>query len=332
MTPSPLPTVPVTAVERLPTVSAALGADVWIKREDQTHPQHGGNKIRKLVPILERALNRGGTDLLTIGAVGSHHVLATARRGQALKLPVYAALVPHPRSPRVETVLAATVDAGAHLYPTRNEMLGALRIGRQWLHLWMRGRRPIYIPPGGTNVQGSRAYLHAGLDLARQINDGCLPRAPAAQFCVLGSGGTAAGLVAAQWLHPENGPVIAVQVYPSRAIGPTYLRWLAGRALKGVASRPIAPIHPRVETRQLGACYGAITDAALAARALFAQDGIWLDTTYTAKAAAALMDYARGPGRGQLLLYWHTVAESIPGPPLARVEAGVSPEVLKLMR
>ena len=51
----------------------------------------------------------------------------------------------------------------------------------------------------------------------------------------------------------------------------------------------------------LGAGYGAVTDAGLAAqRLLLDEEGIALETTYTAKCMAALLDLAaRPPYRGQ---------------------------------
>ena len=61
-----------------------------------------------------------------------------------------------------------------------------------------------------------------------------------------------------------------------------------------------------VERTYLGRCYGAVTEAGLAAQRLFAEhEAIALETTYTAKAAAALLDCAARPEwRGRPRLVW----------------------------
>ena len=58
----------------------------------------------------------------------------------------------------------------------------------------------------------------------------------------------------------------------------------------------------------LGAGYGAVTDAGLAAKRVLAdEEGITLETTYTAKCMAALLECAgRPPYRDQTLLFWNT--------------------------
>ncbi|MFN2167091.1 MAG: D-cysteine desulfhydrase, partial [Anaerolineae bacterium] len=42
----PLASLP-TPVQRMERLSAAAGADLWVKRDGLTHPVYGGNKIRK---------------------------------------------------------------------------------------------------------------------------------------------------------------------------------------------------------------------------------------------------------------------------------------------
>ena len=51
---------------------------MWVKRDDLTSPIYGGNKVRKLERLIPEALARGKKRIITVGAVGSHHVLATA--------------------------------------------------------------------------------------------------------------------------------------------------------------------------------------------------------------------------------------------------------------
>src|SRR5690606_39010549 len=67
-----------TPVEPLDLGGATQGAELWVKRDDLSGRPYGGNKVRKLEFILADAKSRGVERLITVGAVGSHHALATA--------------------------------------------------------------------------------------------------------------------------------------------------------------------------------------------------------------------------------------------------------------
>ena len=47
----PLADLP-TPLEPMAALSAQVGADLWVKRDGLTHPEYGGNKIRKFEFIL----------------------------------------------------------------------------------------------------------------------------------------------------------------------------------------------------------------------------------------------------------------------------------------
>ena len=63
-----------------------LASGLWVKDDGSCHPVYGGNKVRKL----EFLLHGAGQKVVTFGAVGSHHVLATAVHGSALGKEVHA--------------------------------------------------------------------------------------------------------------------------------------------------------------------------------------------------------------------------------------------------
>ena len=56
--------------------------ELWIKREDQIHPEVSGNKFRKLKYNLLEAKEKGFGTLLTFGGAYSNHILATAVAGK----------------------------------------------------------------------------------------------------------------------------------------------------------------------------------------------------------------------------------------------------------
>ena len=170
------------------------------------------------------------------------------------------------------------------------------------------------IPPGGTSIAGTLAYVSAALELAEQVRAGALP-APDTIFVALGTGGTAAGLWLGLRLAGLETRVVAVLVTD---ILPPSARRLAARARAAhVRLRRLAPEVPalrpssatlRVERAYVGGGYGVASPAAEEARALIAaEEDVAIETTYTAKCLAAVLAAARGgAGRGARWLFWNT--------------------------
>src|SRR5690242_18726233 len=73
------------ALANLPTplqqpvrLAAALGLDLWVKRDDMTAGAEAGNKIRKLEFLLGAALEARADTVITCGGLQSNHARATA--------------------------------------------------------------------------------------------------------------------------------------------------------------------------------------------------------------------------------------------------------------
>ncbi|MEN9579061.1 MAG: hypothetical protein RJA70_2070, partial [Pseudomonadota bacterium] len=56
--------------------------EFWLKDDGYTGISYGGNKLRKLPPLLHAAKSSGKKRIVTVGAAGSHHVLATTLYGR----------------------------------------------------------------------------------------------------------------------------------------------------------------------------------------------------------------------------------------------------------
>ena len=82
-----------TPVEQLEGLADRDGS-VWVKREDLSSPFYGGNKVRKL----EFLLADSEKTVLTFGAFGSHHVLATAIHARRVGRSCIGFLVPEPKT------------------------------------------------------------------------------------------------------------------------------------------------------------------------------------------------------------------------------------------
>ena len=75
--PLPLARQP-TPLQPLRRLSAQLGVELWIKRDDLTGAGLSGNKVRKLEYLLAEAHARGATAVITCGGIQSNHCRSTA--------------------------------------------------------------------------------------------------------------------------------------------------------------------------------------------------------------------------------------------------------------
>ncbi len=75
-----------TPLEKLERLSAWVGREIYIKRDDLTPLALGGNKLRKLEYLAADALATGADTLVTAGAIQSNHVRQTAALAARLGL------------------------------------------------------------------------------------------------------------------------------------------------------------------------------------------------------------------------------------------------------
>jgi len=290
-------------------------SSLWIKRDDATHFRYGGNKVRKLEYLLADACRMQARRIVTVGAAGSHHVLATAFHGIDAGFKVAALLTPMPFSRHALDNLGYALSLGLTAYPCRS-------IARLPFE-FARTRRPgdYFIPPGGSSITGSMGYADAALELERQVLSGEVPE-PDSIVVALGSGGTVAGLLAGLEETSLRCSVHAVRVVPWPMISGGYVEMLA-RAVSYRRSRQkdrsgigSVPLRRRcrlcVVGDRLGRGYGFGTvwgDEAIArARSV----GLELEATYTAKAFSHALRLVDG-GRAGNVLYWHTLSGSCCG-------------------
>jgi D-cysteine desulfhydrase len=310
-----------TPVQRVDALSTA-GSDFWVKRDDRTAEGYGGNKVRKLEHLLADALSHGAKRVVTLGAAGSHHVLATAYFGRRVGLEVEAVLVPQPRTQHVLDVLRADLALGLRAFPVKSWAGAPLAT----LHRVALGAR--FIPLGGSSVVGSMGYVSAARELAQQIRSGMLPE-PDVCVVALGSGGTAAGLAVGFEAEGLRTQVVGVCVSP-----PAWALRLGSHLLARACARragvpaTLSSIRSRLSTdsRFLGRGYGwAVAAGDEATRLAMDTAGIALDPTYTAKAFASALWHVRAR-RGRHILYWHTLSSAALAPLLegAPFEASMS--------
>ena len=325
-----------TPVRRLEGLPLGPG-ELWVKDDARSSPVYGGNKVRKLERSLGIALARGAKRIVTVGAAGSHHVLATTAFARRLGLETLAVLCPQPWSEHAEETLRLSLAQGLEVRVATAEAWVPVRLAREIK------RGDYVLPPGGSNLAGTLAFADAMHELAAQVTQGELPQ-PDVIVAALGSGGTVGGILAG---------VIDLGL-PTRVVGVAVARGrVVSRALGiGLAAATLARTRPGislarvarslvVDPTELGKGYGYPTPAGQAAIELAKQVGLDLDATYTAKAFSAalgLLDCRALPrkpatgskdaavrefsGRPLRVLYWHTLSAA---PALLAAEAGVAP-------
>jgi 1-aminocyclopropane-1-carboxylate deaminase/D-cysteine desulfhydrase-like pyridoxal-dependent ACC family enzyme len=322
--------VPRIPIARLPTPLERLaldGADAWVKRDDLTGTTYGGNKVRKLEFLLAAARAAGAERLITIGAIGSHHALATTIYGVAAGFRVSAVLLPQPPTPHVLGVLRAMAAHGADLRIVRGPAAvpGGM-IAARFAH---RRERLCVIAPGGSDAIGTLGYVNAALELERQCAGGLAP-VPVEVHVAGGTLGTAVGLALGFAVAGMPTRVVAHRITSRAITNQRRARSLARQTLALLAraggsrrdlppaSTVLARLH--IDHGQIGRGYGHETESAREALTWFDERAaIGLDLTYTAKAAAGFLVAARKRPSGPIL-YWHTLSSAETSEPSFDIE------------
>lgn len=288
-----------TPTEHLTRLSAALGVEVWVKRDDLTGFGLSGNKVRKLDGLLAQAQARGATDLLTTGGLQSNHCRATAVAARRLGLTPHLLLrgtlpdVPDSNLLLDQLLGAQLRTCTAAQYATqRDELLAS------WAtELREAGRVPYVIPEGGSNGLGAMAFVHALTELPHDVAFDHI-------VCAVGSGGTVAGLA----LGAPPGVVQGVAVCDDRATFSARVHQIADDArAHGAGPLPAEGVGWQIVEGFQGPAYAVATPEVWRTIRMVAElEGLLLDPVYTGKAMHALVTQARaGRWRGRIL-FWHT--------------------------
>ncbi|MFN2564401.1 MAG: 1-aminocyclopropane-1-carboxylate deaminase/D-cysteine desulfhydrase [Gemmatimonadaceae bacterium] len=296
-----------TPLEEMVRLRSAVGAGarLLVKRDDAIPFGFGGNKVRKLQLVAAEALSAGADTLVTCGGVQSNHARATA--ATAARLGLGCVIVANGlRPPRLtgNALLDDLLGAEVEYVATRAERDSGMKRAAERLR--RDGRVPFEIPLGASTPRGALAYARAVGEVLRQI------AAPDVVIHASSSGGTQAGLLVGCALHGLRTRVIGVSADDAAGeIADTVARIIRGMGpLLEVDGDELASTAPvEVDDSFVGEGYGLATEASREAQRLAARtEALFVDHTYTAKALAALVAYARD-GRlreGETVLFWHT--------------------------
>lgn len=277
-------------------------SQLYIKRDDRSSPLYGGNKVRKLEFSLADALYRGKKVIVTCGAAGSNHVLATVIHSERLGLKTIALLFDQPNAHYVRRNLLQDLQHGATLVHVPSMFL----LPFYFAYYLARGKpedgfSPAYfLPPGGSNYLTSLGYVNAAFELKEQIKEGQLPE-PSYIFITLGTMGTGAGLELGLRLAGLRSRVVGVEVVERWVCNP----YLWARMINRTSSFlhvidhkiPLIRVSPKeliFIPDQIGEGYACFTPQGCEMiEELGEKEGITLEGTYTAKTMAGALQFVK---------------------------------------
>ncbi|MBX5440946.1 MAG: pyridoxal-phosphate dependent enzyme [Solirubrobacteraceae bacterium] len=291
-----------------PRLSAALGVDLWLKRDDVGSIGLAGNKARKLELTLGAALAEGADCVVTVGAAQSNHCRATAAAAAALGLEAHLLLRGDaPAGPPTGNLLLDRLF-GARVHVAGVEDWAGLAAALDALAARLRdeGRRPLVLPAGGSTPLGALGFVAAYGELLDQLDAAGVEAAHL--FHASTSGGTHAGLALGHALHGRGPAPVGLEVGRLYDDVPAAVARIANEAaaLLGAGVR-LDPAALALPDDQIGAGYGAFTGAAAEAIALAGRlEGLVFDPVYSGKALAGVVARARAGELDGPVVLWHT--------------------------
>lgn len=311
-----------TPLHPLVEISAHTGQLALVKRDDLSHPTYGGNKIRKLEFVLADVCKCRKKTIITAGALGSHHVLATAALSKGMGIQTVGLFFRQPVNDHVRENLLLAHYFGVKMLFVRDYLGIVSEYIKQYFSLWLReGHAPYVLVPGGSTAISSLGYVNAVLELQTQLKQQGLPD-PEAIFVAAGSGGTVAGILAGLALSRMDTALYGIQVTPRFVLRASRVLRLAHRALYHLSSRGVPlessvknlkKIRFRLITEYLGKGYGYCTAEALVAMKSFKElETLTLEGCYTGKTAAAFIEYCKGRAlrRNRPVIFFHTYSST----------------------
>jgi D-cysteine desulfhydrase len=307
-----------TPIQKLPRLSAELGVDLYVWRDDLTGFVESGNKVRKLEFLLADAVAHQATRIVTAGGLQSNHTRATAFCARRLGLNV-SIIVREPKQgqdssapPTGNLLLNQICGADMRLISTA-EYEAAGSSYRPFLEAeaadWRcKGERPYLIAAGGSMPLGCWGYIAAVQEMLLTWREtGADTSAPDALFFALGSGGTHAGLHLGCELHGVPTDTLwAVNVSDSAQYFQQHVGILIQEAAAQYGLRSSSPPRLQILDGHYGEGYALASDDDFRFYIdLARQEGLLLDPVYCGKAFRGMLaELRKAPQRfGRKILF-----------------------------
>jgi 1-aminocyclopropane-1-carboxylate deaminase/D-cysteine desulfhydrase-like pyridoxal-dependent ACC family enzyme len=299
-----------TPLQRVDSISAELGIEFFVKREDLCGYKFGfgGSKLRKLVYIMHEALTQGADTIIVSGNLQSNHARHTAYVARMLGLECYCILqndtpsntsFAHYNSGNI--LLSRLYGAHVHIIDRPSELhesFTSVEYAKDVLEA--RGKKVYVVTRGGSASVGDVAYVECAKEILSQLCFENYKVKPISIYVCAGSGGTHAGLALglSEAFNESNRELCG----DSEVVGvcnkrtqieqlEVFNKCIAALGDFGPAVLKFAAIDDRYAKSPR---YGEVTDRVReVAKWFFDHTGIMLDTTYSVKPLMALIDDAR---------------------------------------
>lgn len=298
-----------TPIQFMPRLSDELGVQLYIKRDDLTESIGSGNKIRKLEYLLHEAVHKKADTLVSCGGIQSNHCRAVAWAAAKNGLDCVLALRGE-KSVEIDGNLLLDRILGADTrFFSVQDFKDIQKVENTVIDpLCQNGKRPYWIPMGGSNATGTLGYIQMIRETA------AFPVSFDHLYVAMGSGGTFAGV----WLgcrHANIQPRIhGIAVCDDTAyfmaeisrIEREFQDWYGMKVDFQGAEQCIDDGH-------VGIGYALNTQSELEQLVHFASfEGLILDPVYTLKAFLGMVDHIRSGviEKGQNVLFVHTGGHS----------------------
>lgn len=306
------------ALEKIP-LALKVPADLWIKRDDQSHLALGGNKSRKLEFLIADAKEKGAKTLVTSGNWGSNHAYSTAHAAKRFGLDVELLLGDQPVTDNVKKKLLADFSLGAKMHYFGSQITLGLGIAKSWIRGFFN-KNVYYIPPGGSSPVGNLGYANAFLELVDQLG---IENMPKRIVVPMGTAGTTAGLLFGRCLAKleDRVEIVAVGI----ADGPLSNRKLLVKTAKKLEDF-VRKHLSKSDLKKIDDCRFEINNPFISYNGNFSEpgygeakeevyrliklmketEGIQLDPTYTGKAFHYLVERIKEDKKPVKTMFWMT--------------------------
>ena len=293
---------------------------IYIKRDDMNHDIYSGNKLRKFEFLFGDAIKKKKKGMQTYGGVGTNHGLAAAIVSKNLDMKCDLFLANQPLTWHVQRSLLLFDYFGAKIHYAK----GYFSLGLKGITFKLFHPKYFMMFPGGSlllgrgSPLGTIGFINAFLELKNQIDDGKIPK-PDIIFVAGGSTGTAAGLIAGCKILGVDIDFKIVAVSDTMFVNSKSIITNCNVTLEYL--QKIDQSIPKVKVDKddfeiyneyLGSDYGVKTSRGQKAVDLVMElegkkKGFKLETTYTGKTIAGLIDYlSKDENKSKKVLFWNT--------------------------
>lgn len=279
-----------TPIQFLKRISAKLGINVYVKREDLTGFALGGNKIRKLDYLIGDAVQKKADVLITKSASSFSRNAAAACKAVGLKLHVFLKGTASEHNQHSQHFFEY-FNAHLHYTPEQNDEILNQSYEQCIEKLKNNGKSVYELHPGGSDHIGTLGYIEVFDEIESYSEETGI------QFSHIihatGSSATQAGLLLGQNISGYRTQLLGFAIAQDTTTKINNISELAKMTAKHLDIQyDVSPLT--IDDNYIGETYPLPTKSGNAAVQLFADnEGLLFDQVYTGKAAAGLIDYTK---------------------------------------